>query len=285
MNQNRKGFGKERPARSTAGHRVWDVGDVDFAGLAPGLFSMAASLVVRHGIRLMRQLPPAPQTVEIGAGLGKMSMLLGLNGAVPTLIDSSSTALNEAAGLFDKAGVPMRICCCDALELPPELMNRFDMSMSLGLNEHFSGALRQKIFDVHYDVLKGGGYALIAVPNRYCISYRVAMAVWKLTGRWSEGLYEQGFSRSELVRRMEQAGFADVRVVSGTYPKSDFNHYILGNLRAALRKIGGRRDGNQPESQPEVSVAQIRQALRRAEAPDDFVSSQSYMLIAMGRRR
>ncbi|GMR00095.1 MAG: hypothetical protein BMS9Abin18_0926 [Zetaproteobacteria bacterium] len=156
--------------------------------------------------------------------------------------------------------------------------------MSLGVNEHFSGQPRQTIFDAHFAVLKSGGRTLIAVPNRYCLSYRAAMLMWKLTGRWPQGLYEYGFTRKELVRRMCDAGFEEISVVSGTRPVDDFHRYILGNLRAAMRKFL-HYPSMVKESLIPVTNEMVRAAANMAEPPVQLVSSQSYMWIAMGRRK
>lgn len=131
-------------ARVTTGHSSWDVVDVDLAAFRQGLYGMASSIVVSHALALLPLLPPQPRGIEIGCGLGKMSALMGLSGISPVLFDSSRTTLDEARKAFQSIGVPVDCIVGDALDLPSEAIANFDLSMSLGLNEHFSGEPRQK---------------------------------------------------------------------------------------------------------------------------------------------
>lgn len=268
-------------------HAAWDVSDIDVAGELQRLDRMAESLVVRHLKGLMETLPPGPASIEIGSGLGKLSWFSTVLGADATLLDSSAAALASAQRLYAACDLPVSTQNADALALPDALKGDFDLSMSLGVNEHFSGGARQAIFDAHFEVLRSGGAAFICVPNRHCLSYRTAMLMWRLTGRWPKGLYEYGFSIAELRRRMRQAGFADIEVFSGTRPIDDFSYFVLGNLRAAFRKFGLSRPPS-PEIgavRPQATCAAIREKARALPLLDRFCHRQSYTLIATGVRR
>lgn len=270
-------------ARGT--HASWDIHSVDADRERKGLFGMAESLVVRHVMRALQQLPDGCSTIEIGSGLGKMSFFPALQGADVHLLDSSSAALKTAEHFYRDCRLVVAAHACDALSLSDNMKNRFDISLSLGVNEHFSGDARQAIFKAHFDVLKQGGRTVIAVPNRYCVSYRIAMWMWKLTGRWPKGLYEYGFSRSELIRRMHEAGFDHIEVFSGTYAMDDFHYYIIGNLKAVLRKVGvlGKTRGTLSDELTHVfSVDEIRTKLEKVSPPDIFINPQSYTWIATG---
>lgn len=267
---------------STARHAAWDVSHVDIAETMRVLEGMANSLIVRWGKELIGRLPARSESIEIGSGLGKLSLLLAMAGIRPTLFDSSSKALEQARYLFDAMELEAAFEVGDALQLPEEMRGKFDLSMSLGLNEHFRGLARQEIFDAHANVLRSGGWTLIGVPNRHCLSYRTAMFMWKLTGRWPQGLYEYGFSRRELGYRMERAGFKKISIVAGTYPVKDFERFIVGNLRAAGRKL--MRMEKPHAARANVSKEAVYRAVERASAPEQLSSSQSYMWIAMGRR-
>jgi len=269
--------------QASTGHQAWDVESVDMDAIRRVLLGMSGSLVVRYGKVLLQRLPAEPSCIEIGSGLGKLSLLLAMTGARPSLLDSSAPTLEQARAFFADMKVPVETVVGDALDIPPELEGKFNLSMSLGVNEHFRGAARQGIFDAHAKVLQPGGCTLIGVPNRHCLSYRIALRMWKWTGRWPHDLYEYGFSRRELVRRMRDAGFADISVVSGTRPGADFRHYIWGNLRAAVRKLL-RWPAPPSVGRARVTTDEIRTALDRAPPPERLVSQQSYMWLAMGRK-
>jgi len=269
--------------QASTGHQAWDVESLDIDAIRCVLLGMSGSLVVRYGKVLLQRLPAEPSCIEIGSGLGKLSLLLAMTGARPSLLDSSAPTMGQARLLFESMGTPVETVVGDALDMPPALAERFDLSMSLGVNEHFKGDARQGIFDVHARVLRSGGWTLIGIPNRYCLSYRTALLVWKLTGRWPKDLYEYGFSRRELLQRMRDAGFENISVVSGTFPMNDFRRYILGNLRAAMRKFLHYSPAVKDASTP-VTNEMIRAAVNRVEPPVQLVSNQSYMWITMGKK-
>jgi 2-polyprenyl-3-methyl-5-hydroxy-6-metoxy-1,4-benzoquinol methylase len=61
---------------------------------------------------------------------------------------------------------------CDALKLDPKLFDSYDVAMSFGVIEHFTGRNRFGIFKAHIDLLKSGGVAIMSVPNPRCIPFR-----------------------------------------------------------------------------------------------------------------
>lgn len=267
-------------------HDTWDIHSIDAAREMCRLNNMAGSLVVGHLLRILKLLPEGGASIEIGSGLGKMSFFSGLMGLQVHLLDQSERALESAAKLYEFAGCEVQTHHGDALALQMSLHDQFDLSMSLGVNEHFSGKARQAIFDSHFNVLKKQGRTVIAVPNRHCISYRLAMLVWKMTGRWPTGLYEYGFSRSELFERMRQAGFKEVQVFSGTFAGEDFSHFIVGNFEAAFRKlISTKKTKPSPErSIVPQDVSDIRKRLSLQKDVPLFVNHQSYTWVATGVR-
>lgn len=267
-------------------HDAWDIHSMDAEREMCRLNNMAGSLVVGHLLRILRLLPEHGASIEIGSGLGKMSFFSGLMGLQVHLLDQSERALESAAKLYEYADCQVHTHHGDALALQMGLRDQFDLSMSLGVNEHFSGKARQTIFDSHYNVLKKRGRTVIAVPNRHCISYRLAMLIWKMTGRWPAGLYEYGFSYSELVERMQKAGFEEVQVFSGTFAKDDFRRFVVGNIGAAFRRLACTKNS---KSFPERNivrqdVADIRKRLCSQKDVPLFVNRQSYTWVATGVR-
>src|SRR2546427_133359 len=72
-------------------------------------------------------------------------------------------------------------------ELPDDLRNAFDLSMSYGLCEHFLGERRRGVVAAHLEVLRPGGLALLGVPNRFSPVYRLWMKALTARGSWPLG--------------------------------------------------------------------------------------------------
>ncbi len=73
------------------------------------------------------------------------------------------------------------------LNLTENMINRYDLSMSFGLSEHFKGNHRVLINKAHFDVLRPDGIALISVPNKNNPPYRIFKFIAERTGRWTVG--------------------------------------------------------------------------------------------------
>jgi 2-polyprenyl-3-methyl-5-hydroxy-6-metoxy-1,4-benzoquinol methylase len=114
--------------------------------------------------------------IEIGAGRGVHAALMAKRDARVTVLDYSVSALKRAELLFQHNGVSANFIQHDALSLSPELHDKFDISMSFGLTEHFKGTSRVAITKAHFDVLKKGGLTFISVPNKYNLPYWI----WRL---------------------------------------------------------------------------------------------------------
>jgi 2-polyprenyl-3-methyl-5-hydroxy-6-metoxy-1,4-benzoquinol methylase len=137
------------------------------------------------------------KVLEIGAGLGTYSALMAKKGADVAVLDYSEKALSKASEFFENNGVSAQLVFADALNLPPTELNKYDISMSFGTAEHFTGEDRRRIIKTHFDVLKREGMTFISVPNKFNLPYRLYKFVCETTGRWSVG-EEYPFSRNEL---------------------------------------------------------------------------------------
>jgi 2-polyprenyl-3-methyl-5-hydroxy-6-metoxy-1,4-benzoquinol methylase len=149
------------------------------------------------------------QVIEIGAGIGTNAALMAKRGSTVTLLDYSENALKRASEFFKRNGLSAKVIKQDLLSLPVELHDKFDISMSFGLTEHFMGAKRIKIIKAHFDVLRKGGISFIAVPNQYNVPYRIFKFLAEYTGRWRVG-EEYPFSRRELKNICQQIGYANL---------------------------------------------------------------------------
>jgi SAM-dependent methyltransferase len=139
------------------------------------------------------------QAIEIGSGSGTYGALLAKSGTETTVVDYSSAALARARDFYIHNGLPVTTIQGDALLLSrTRARNHFDISISVGLTEHFKGRARLAIHKAHLDVLRPGGIAIFIVPNRANPPYRIYKWVSQLFGRWKFG-EEYPFSRQELL--------------------------------------------------------------------------------------
>ncbi len=138
------------------------------------------------------------KVIEIGSGIGTYAALLASEGAKSTLLDFSPKALKRAKDFFSNNTLKAKYFQGDALDLPAEILKtKFDISISVGLTEHFKGKDRIKINNQHFKVLKKGGIAIIIVPNKYNPPYRLYKYCSELFGTWKFG-EEYPYSRLEL---------------------------------------------------------------------------------------
>jgi len=156
------------------------------------------------------------RTVELGAGRGDLSLLLALRGARVTLLDRTQIALDQARERFERFDARAEFLQADLLDPPDSLTGHSDVSVSLGVIEHFTGADRLAAVRAHRSVLRPGGLAVISVPNAGCIPYRLWKAYLELRGWWPYGL-EIPYSRRELRRLAEAAGFDRWRLRSTAF--------------------------------------------------------------------
>lgn len=148
-----------------------------------------------------------PETiVEFGCGQGlRTTIFAKRTGATPIYVDSSPEALELAiqnhkqwfSGPADTAPITF---LNDVLHYKGP---KGTLVWSAGLNEHFFGEDRKKIFEAMRNASKE--YVLVIVPNAWNIPYRLTKFYRERRGTWPFGA-EQPFSIRELEKRMEEAG-------------------------------------------------------------------------------
>ena len=159
------------------------------------------------------------RAIEIGAGAGTNAAIFAKRGAAVTLLDYSPTALQTARELFTANGLEADFVEGNALELPDRVRGQFDVAMSFGLNEHFTGAERIGIFQAHLDALRDGGIAIISVPNARNAPYRASKWLAEKTGRWKLGV-EVPFPRSELESICRRLGVTEFEFFGDSFADS-----------------------------------------------------------------
>jgi SAM-dependent methyltransferase len=150
------------------------------------------------------------RAIEIGAGSGTFSAVLARRGMHVTVLDYAENALQASRAVFQDLELNADFVLADALNIDQSLLGKFDVSMSIGLAEHFEGENRLKILQSHFSLLAPGGTAFVCVPNSWCIPYRLWKARREVLGKWRFGL-EIPFSRKELAGICERLGVQDYR--------------------------------------------------------------------------
>jgi len=200
------------------------------------------------------------KTLEIGCGLGKFSVLLGLWGCRTTLIDSNVSALQKAKRLFDHFGLKCECIKADALALPLEFYGLFDVAVSFGLAEHFNGQERIGIIKSHINALRPGGLCFLQVPNALSPCYRFAFGARKALRLWPTHILEKPFTAVELKRIARSCGLRRIRTMSAQSIRSDFDYWIIENFKSLLKKLKLYKADKRMTKR--VSPAQIAELVR-----------------------
>ena len=135
--------------------------------------------------------------LEIGGGIGTNAALMARMGANVSILDYSNKALERSEKLFRKLGLSVNLIKDDALLLSSKYQNNFDITMSFGLAEHFTGKDRLNIIEAHIKPLRNGGITFISVPNKNNPPYRIYKYLAQKTKFWAVG-EEYPYSRHEL---------------------------------------------------------------------------------------
>lgn len=159
------------------------------------------------------------RVIEIGAGAGTNAAAMARRSASVTLLDYSPKALGKARELFEANGLEADFVEANALELPDEVRGGFDVAMSFGLNEHFTGAERDGIFKAHLEALRDGGVAIVSVPNSRNAPYRASKWLAERTGRWKLGV-EVPFTRRELEEICARLGVTEPKFFGDSFAYS-----------------------------------------------------------------
>jgi 2-polyprenyl-3-methyl-5-hydroxy-6-metoxy-1,4-benzoquinol methylase len=145
------------------------------------------------------------EVIEIGAGVGIYAALMAEKGARVTVLDYSEGALKRARDFFKRSGLTAKFIKQDVLSLPAGFFDKYDISMSFGLAEHFKNSQRVKVIKVHFDCLRKGGVTFISVPNKYNPPYWLFKTLFQNTKIWKVG-EEYPYSRKELKNICEKIG-------------------------------------------------------------------------------
>ena len=145
------------------------------------------------------------RTLECGCGDGLISIFLSkYRQANANAIDFSREAArvvrrNEVVNL-----TRLGFALADVTAIPFK-DGTFDLTFSLGVNEHLSQGDRLGSLAEMIRVTKSRGTIVIDVPNRNSVFYFIGMEIRKKLGHWAVG-FELPYKKSELMRLSAQAG-------------------------------------------------------------------------------
>lgn len=226
---------------------IWDSYWQDKVPAATDIFVLAKEEITVSWQRIEKEILDHHGTfdslrvIEIGAGTGTNSALMAKRGARVTILDNSEKALQRSRLFYARNGLEAEFIKQNAFDLPRDMLGKFDVSMSFGFAEHFSGPERLDIIRTHFELLKDDGIAIISVPNRLNPPYRIFKFLAQKTNHWPVG-DEYPFSRSELAGCCRDIGITDFSVLGDSFAASI--NFLLPNRRSFIRKRFGLQDNN-----------------------------------------
>jgi len=151
---------------------------------------------------------------EIGCGSGIRSLAIrnyfkNVNLHI-FLIDFSLSSIRYAVQNAKVNKVKAEFIIADALNLPFRDCV-FDIVYNEGVNEHFDGIERFRIFEEMSRVVRLGGYMIVIVPNAMNLCYRIAKKILEIQGRWRYGL-EKPYTLWELKSKFRKFNVMPLKV-------------------------------------------------------------------------
>jgi 2-polyprenyl-3-methyl-5-hydroxy-6-metoxy-1,4-benzoquinol methylase len=154
--------------------------------------------------------------IEIGAGSGTFGAVFARQGAKVTILDYSENALQISKDLYESLGIDATFILADALSINEDLKGKYDVSISIGLAEHFSDQQRLQIIKSHFELLKPNGMTFISVPNLACWPYRLWKYRRTVTGKWHFGM-EIPYNRKEFSEISKALRVNDYRFLGSSF--------------------------------------------------------------------
>lgn len=262
----------------------WDISNLNYRDIFHTLTSWANTPgfgVIKREILKHFGTFKGLRFVELGAGIGKMSILMDILGGQTTLIDYNENALKKAQEVQGFFGCEPDLLLENALALPASICDQYDVVMSFGVAEHFLGEQRIAIFHSHRNLAKEHGIVVISVPNALGLCYRLSHGIRKALGKWPRGLPEVPFTRKELKNIALRAGLTDIRISGGDRFLRDFDYFLIGNTKQAIRKYIFRKKGIESRAFSEDNPREkLREIILRNDASPGFLDNYlSYPLI------
>ena len=192
--------------------------------------------------RLLKRLLKLPQNkrlriLEVGCGSGTRTLALlkdfkeyRLNAV---FVDLSVHALSFAKRSADNNKINADFILADGFNLPfPD--ETFDIVWNEGVNEHFEGEERQKIFDEMARICVTGGEMIVIVPNALNLPYRITKKILEMRNLWIYG-FEKPYTIFELKRRMRDVKMTPIKSSGAQIITSIFTFLQLIHSEVSLK--------------------------------------------------
>ncbi len=215
---------------------VWDPsGKISVAEMNSRIKYAAFNLGWQEAVRIIlkKGIPVSKLNVaEVGCGSGTMALTFALMGASVSLIDFNQKALDGARDLYQGYGAEAEYINEDCIKNPSEkIRGNYDLVISSGLLEHFTGKYRKACLNYHKELLNKDGFVFIGAPNSYSPWYRFIKFLRVMTGTWKIDL-EVSFSAKELKMLAEEVGLKDNYVIAYSGWFEDFKYHVGGFFSA-----------------------------------------------------
>jgi len=179
---------------------------------------------VRFINRVIRELAPK-RVLEIAPGPARLTAELEFRG-LGVAVDASAPMLETAQTRLRERGGNWRLVQGDAFALPLAARS-VDLVLSLKLIRHFRLAERRRLYDEIRRVLTEQGALIIDAQNR-----AVSLPHRAEKGMDRYPIYDELYSREELITELEMAGFEVMRLDGMLW------HFPLQRRLNRLRRIG-----------------------------------------------
>ncbi|MDR1582747.1 MAG: class I SAM-dependent methyltransferase [Prevotellaceae bacterium] len=158
---------------------------------------------------IMDSCKQAQTAIEVGSGIGITSLLLS-DTLQCTLLDFDEGVLQKASSLFRWKQQKAQFICCDMFHLD-EVKEKYDVVFNSGVIEHYTLKERTVLLKEYQKVLKHQGTMVIAVPNHYCIPYKLGYVILRFLGRWK---YPEEYAIKDLSRELQDTDLHCVHVIT-----------------------------------------------------------------------
>lgn len=164
-------------------------------------------LITQRSSTILPFLPSrsGTQVLEIGCGMGELSIALSRNGYSCVGVDVSEIRIARLKQLETDT---LRFQQCEATVLPFET-NAFDVVISMQLFEHLHPQDASTHLEEVYRVLKPGGYYLLETPNRLAGPRDIS----RFFSDTPQGFHLREYSVADLCELLSRCGFQPVQVI------------------------------------------------------------------------
>lgn len=132
--------------------------------------------------KIIEQFQNKNDIIEIGCGTGITSLILD-DRFKKNLLDYDENIINFAKQLFEKEN-KKAIFINEDIFSNTLVEKSYDIVFNSGLMEHYDKETRIRILKEFKRILKNDGCIIIAIPNHYCIPYRMGYIILRLLNMW-----------------------------------------------------------------------------------------------------